>query len=62
MKQEISALSPNTSVAVSLPFQRENATWLGGALLTGLSSFANMCISRSEYEEYGGVIVHRKCF
>jgi len=46
---------------VSAPTERKHLTWIGGSILGSLSSFANMCISKQEYDEVGPAIVHRKC-
>ena len=41
--------------------ERKYATWIGGSLLADSSS-DSMWITKSEYEEFGDLIVHRKCF
>ena len=42
--------------------ERKYMVWVGGSLLACLSSFQNMWIAKSEYDEAGPTIVHRKCF
>jgi actin-related protein len=42
--------------------ERKFLVWIGGSILSSLSSFLNMWISRNEYAEYGATIVHKKCF
>ncbi|XP_071451878.1 actin, cytoplasmic-like [Hetaerina americana] len=37
------------------------SAWVGGSILSSLSSFQDMWISRQEYEEIGPSIVHQKC-
>ncbi|KAK4119542.1 gamma-actin [Parathielavia appendiculata] len=37
------------------------SAWLGGSMLTGLSTFHDMCIQYKEYDEYGPVLMRRKC-
>jgi actin len=37
------------------------ATWLGASALAGLGSFNRMWVNKSEYEEVGPEIIHRKC-
>lgn len=49
-------------VKVISPDNRKYAVWSGSAVLAGLSSFPQMCISMQEYYETGPDIVHRKCF
>ena len=36
--------------------------WIGGSILSSLSTFQQMWISKQEYDEAGPSIVHRKCF
>ena len=45
---------------ISTP-ERKYATWIGGSL-RAKSSSDTMWITKSEYEEFGDLIVHRKCF
>eukprot|EP01084_Bolivina_argentea_P107452 192109_1 len=40
----------------------KNAAWIGGSILSSLSTFETMWITRKEYNEHGTSIVHRKCF
>lgn len=49
-------------VKVISPDDRKYAVWSGSAVLAGLSTFPQMCISVQEYDEMGPDIVHRKCF
>jgi actin-related protein len=39
----------------------EPSAWLGGSILSSLSSFQPMWITRQEYDEIGPSIVHKKC-
>ncbi|KAG1695325.1 Actin-5 [Nymphon striatum] len=36
------------------------SAWIGGSILSSLSAFKDMTISKKEYEEFGPCIVHRK--
>lgn len=47
---------------VYAPPERKYSVWIGGSILSSLSSFQNMWISKLEYDENGPGIVHRKCF
>eukprot|EP01084_Bolivina_argentea_P168257 291836_1 len=38
------------------------SAFIGGTILSSLSMFLDMCISRDEYDDYGYRIVHTKCF
>ncbi|MEN2495404.1 MAG: hypothetical protein MHMPM18_000039 [Marteilia pararefringens] len=40
---------------------RGYSVWIGGSVLSSLSSFESMWIKKSEYDETGASIVHRKC-
>jgi actin beta/gamma 1 len=63
MSKEITALAPSTmKIKVVAPPERKYSVWIGGSILASLSTFQNMWIAKSEYEESGPQIVHRKCF
>ena len=40
---------------------RYNSVWIGGSILTSLSTFESQWITKEEYEENGAEIVLRKC-
>ncbi|KAF8562328.1 hypothetical protein P879_10534 [Paragonimus westermani] len=44
------------------PPERKYSVWIGGSILTSLSIFQQMWISKQEYDESGPGIVHRKRF
>jgi actin-related protein len=63
MTKELAALAPSTmKVRVVTPPERKYSVWIGGAILSSLSTFQQMWISKNEYDESGPAIVHRKCF
>ena len=63
LTKEISALAPPTmKVKVVAPPERKYSVWIGGSILSSLSTFQSMWISKEEYDESGPSIVHRKCF
>mmetsp|Transcript_82980 Transcript_82980/g.222707 ORF Transcript_82980/g.222707 Transcript_82980/m.222707 type:complete len:295 (+) Transcript_82980:2-886(+) len=63
MTRELSALAPPTmKVKVIAPPERKYSVWIGGSILSSLSTFQQMWVSREEYDESGPGIVHRKCF
>ncbi|CAO4368850.1 unnamed protein product [Caenorhabditis nigoni] len=44
-------------------FQKcEYSIFIGGSIISSLSSFGKMWIGKDEYDECGATIVHRKCF
>ena len=49
-------------VQVVAPPERKYSVWIGGSILASLSTFQQMWIAKSEYDESGPSIVHRKCF
>ena len=62
MTKELSALAPSTvRIKVVAPPERKYSVWIGGSILASLSTFQQMWISKSEYDEQGPTIVHRKC-
>eukprot|EP01055_Gregarina_sp_Pseudo9_P005803 Gregarina_sp_Pseudo_9__5802@NODE_877_length_2107_cov_444_445841_g825_i0_p2_GENE_NODE_877_length_2107_cov_444_445841_g825_i0NODE_877_length_2107_cov_444_445841_g825_i0_p2_ORF_typecomplete_len167_score21_41Actin/PF00022_19/2_9e50Actin_micro/PF17003_5/0_017MreB_Mbl/PF06723_13/0_061_NODE_877_length_2107_cov_444_445841_g825_i08451345 len=46
---------------VIAPPERKSSVWIGGSILSSLSTFQTMWITREEYEESGPSIAHRKC-
>jgi actin beta/gamma 1 len=63
MQKEITALAPSTmKIKIIAPPERKYSVWIGGSILASLSTFQQMWISKTEYDESGPSIVHRKCF
>jgi len=63
MKKELDQLAPSgMKVRVIAPPERKYSVWIGGSILSSLSTFQSMWISKQEYDESGPSIVHRKCF
>jgi actin-related protein len=61
--KELTALAPSTMrIKVVVPPERKYLVWIGGSILSSLSTFQQMWISKEEYDESGPTIVHRKCF
>ena len=63
--QEIKYLAPvsmKEQVYVVASPERQFGVWIGGEILSNISTFESCWITRTEYEEYGATIVHRKCF
>lgn len=62
MHKELSAQVPATmKVKVIAPPERKFSVWIGGSILSSLSTFADMWITHEQYAEYGCQIVHQKC-
>ena len=63
LQKELTNLAPNAvKVKVVAPPERKYSVWIGGSILSSLSTFATMWIAKSEYDESGPSIVHSKCF
>jgi len=63
MEKEIKALAPSSmKIKIVAPPERKYSVWIGGSILSSLSTFQQMWISKQEYDESGPAIVHRKCF
>jgi actin-related protein len=63
LHKELTALAPAAiKVKIVAPPERKYSVWIGGSILSSLSTFQTMWISKDEYDESGPGIVHRKCF
>jgi len=63
LTKEMTALAPaSIKVKIVAPPERKYSVWIGGSILSSLSTFQEMWISKDEYDESGPAIVHRKCF
>jgi actin-related protein len=63
LNKEVVALAPSSmKIKVVAPPERKYSVWIGGSILSSLSTFQTMWITKAEYEESGPQIVHRKCF
>jgi len=62
VEKEVTALAPpSMKIKVVAPPERKYSVWIGGSILSSLSTFENMWITKEEYDESGPSIVHRKC-
>jgi actin-related protein len=63
MARELTALAASSmKIKVVASPDRKFSAWIGGPMLSSLSTFQQMWISKSEYDESGPSIVHRKCW
>jgi actin-related protein len=61
MTKEIQALAPSTmKIRVIAPQERKLSAWIGGSILSSLSTFPESWITKQEYEEGGPSIVHHR--
>ena len=62
---ELQKLAPTNifdKVRVHANPERKYCVWVGGSILSSINNFQSMWITKSEYEESGPQVVHRKCF
>lgn len=62
IKKEFEKLWGNKKFSMKYNEKNINSAWLGGSLVSNLSSFQTEFIDKKEYEEYGSIIIQRKCF
>eukprot|EP01083_Nonionella_stella_P145266 454886_1 len=63
LTKEMTSCAPESvKVQVIAPPERKYSAWIGGSILSSLSTFQEMWINKNEYDESGPAIVHRKCF
>ena len=58
----LALFSMKDEVKVIASPERKYATWIGGSILSSIPTFESSWITKTEYEESGATIVHRKCF
>jgi len=60
--KELKAAAPSSmAIKIIAAAERKYSVWIGGSILSSLSSFDEMWIRKNEYDEAGPAIVHRKC-
>jgi len=63
LTKEMQAFAPaSRKVKIVAPPERKYSVWIGGSILSSLSTFQEMWICKDEFNESGPGIVHRKCF
>jgi len=65
LTKEVQKLAPqniSNKVKVCAVPERKYCVWIGGSILSSISTFKEMWITREEYQEQGASVVHRKCF
>ena len=64
LTKDVKALAPESmkeEVKVIASPERKFAVWIGGSILSSISTFESEWITKEEYEESGSTIVHKKC-
>ena len=65
LTKELKALAnPNLAgkIKVVAVAERKYCVWIGGSILSSISTFSDMWITKEEFDDAGESIVHRKCF
>ena len=63
LEKEIGNLAPSAiKPKVVAPPERKYSVWIGGSILSSLTTFQNQWVLKREYDEAGPTIVHNKCF
>jgi actin len=63
LSKEVKTLvSAGVDVNVVAPPERKYSVWIGGSILSSLTTFQSQWVHKSEYDESGAGIVHQKCF
>ena len=64
LTKEVQKLAPQaikSLVKVIAVPERQYCTWIGGSILSSISTFSSMWITKEEYQDAGPSIVHQKC-
>ncbi|KFH65294.1 hypothetical protein MVEG_08774 [Podila verticillata NRRL 6337] len=63
LRKELEFLDPSYRRAgIVAPVDRECLSWLGGSMLSSLSTFQSMCLKSEDYDEIGPTIIQRAGF
>ena len=63
LNKELVALAPSTmTINITAMPERKFSVWIGGSVISSLTTFQSMWITKAEYDEAGCQVVHRKCF
>jgi len=62
LEAELGPMAPSQhTVKLTAGVERSYHAWVGGSILSSLSTFNQMWITKQEYDDSGPSIVHRKC-
>uniref|UniRef100_A0A2I3GP22 Uncharacterized protein n=1 Tax=Nomascus leucogenys TaxID=61853 RepID=A0A2I3GP22_NOMLE len=63
MQKETTALAPSTmKIKIIAPPELKHSVWIGGSILSSLSTFQQMWISKQECDESGSIVHPPNCF
>merc|ERR1712183_55758 len=58
-QKEITTLAPSAiKITIIAPPERKYSVWIGGSILSSLSTFQSMWVTKEEYDESGPGIIH----
>lgn len=61
IQNEVADLAQQMNVQVNASPERKYSIWIGGSILSSLSSFESLWFTRSDYEEHGATCIERVC-
>ena len=62
LQREIIRMTPaSVKIKIIAPPQRKYSVWIGGSILSALSTFQHLWVSKQDYQEFGSSIIHRRC-
>lgn len=62
LEKEIAERATNAKPTVVAPPERKYSVWIGGSILSSLTTFNDNWVTKDEYAESGKSIIHAKCF
>eukprot|EP01084_Bolivina_argentea_P148570 259705_1 len=63
LRKEMICLAPaSVEIKIIAAPERNYFAWIGGSIISSVSTFQEMWLSKDEYDESGPGVVHRKCF
>jgi actin-related protein len=61
-KEIQSACSSIVAPEVYAPADRKHSSWLGGSILSNISSFKHLWVTKEQWTQLGSAIIYRNCF
>jgi actin-related protein len=61
LELELKNKKSNVEIKVVAPPERKYSVWIGGSILTSLTTFQSQWVLKREYDECGPNVVHNKC-
>ena len=61
LAKELTSLAPSEEISVMAPAHRKHGEWLGAAIISSVSAFQQLWLTREEYDASGAGSIHEKC-